>query len=161
MLHRIIFGSLCCVALAVPSCLLPNKKPAENDAVQAKLALMDVDEAFAETCTAKGLKDAYLNFIDSNGVMLRTDALPLAGADAVDYIIGLQDTGFVMSWKPTEAHIAESGELGYTYGIYKIVPSVADTVLYGNYVTIWKKQNDGKWKFILQSNNEGIGSDEP
>lgn len=148
------------MVFGIQSCFLPNKKAPEDNTVQAKLDLMDADEAFAQTCSTKGLKEAYLNFIDSNGVMLRTDAMPMEGADAVDYIIALQDTGYVMSWKPTQANIAASGELGYTFGIYTITPSLVDTVLYGNYVTIWKKQNDGKWKFILQSNNEGIGADD-
>jgi ketosteroid isomerase-like protein len=31
-----------------------------------------------------------------------------------------------------------------------------DTFFAGTYVSIWKKQPDGKWKFILDSGNEGI-----
>jgi ketosteroid isomerase-like protein len=32
-----------------------------------------------------------------------------------------------------------------------------DTVLRGTYVSVWKKQKDGKWKFMLDTGNEGIG----
>jgi len=29
----------------------------------------------------------------------------------------------------------------------------ADTVIYGVYVSIWKKQKDGSWKYILDGGN--------
>ena len=119
-------------------------------------ALLKADNDFALLSSKKGLKEAYLENIDSNGVLLRPNQLPIAGADAVDFIIGLKDTGYTMMWKPSNAMVAESGEMGFTYGVYEIKSSVMDTLLYGTYVSIWKKQSDGKWKFVLQSNNDGI-----
>ena len=59
-----------------------------------------------------------------------------------------------LTWKPDGGEIATSGDLGFTYGIYKL--EMKDTVLKGTYVSIWKKQTDGKWKFVLDSGNEGI-----
>ena len=120
-------------------------------------SLLKADNDFATLSAEKGLREAYLENIDSNGVLLRPNQLPVAGADAVDFIIGLKDTGYVMHWKPSKAMVATSGDMGFTYGVYEIKSSVIDTSLYGTYVSIWKKQSDGKWKFILQSNNEGIG----
>ena len=122
-------------------------------------SLLKADNDFALLSTQKGLREAYLENIDSNGVLLRPNQLPIAGADAVDYIIALKDTGYQMHWKPTTAMVASSGEMGFTYGVYEIKSSVLDTSLYGTYVSVWKKQGDGKWKFVLQSNNEGIGDE--
>lgn len=122
-------------------------------------SLLKADNDFALLSTQKGLREAYLENIDSNGVLLRPYQLPIAGADAVDYIIALKDTGYKMNWKPTTAMVAASGELGFTYGVYEIKSSVIDTTFYGTYVSVWKKQGDGKWKFVLQSNNEGIGDE--
>lgn len=132
-----------------------------NEATLSKnAALLKADNDFSALSAEKGLKEAYLENIDSNGVLLRPNALPIAGADAVDYIIGLKDTGYSMLWKPSNAVVAASGELGYTYGVYEIKSSVTDTTLYGTYISIWKKQDDGKWKFVMQTNNEGIGNPE-
>jgi ketosteroid isomerase-like protein len=61
-----------------------------------------------------------------------------------------------MTWEPKGANVALSGEMGYTYGVYSVKPNDKDTVLYGTYVSIWKQQTDGKWKFVLQSQNEEI-----
>ena len=144
--------------LAIISCASPQKKDKE-DPEKYKTSLIKADEDFAELSMQKGLKEAFLEYIDSNGVLLRPNVIPIAGADAVDYIIGLKDTGYSMQWKPSNAVVAASGELGYTYGVYQLKPSLIDTAFYGTYVSIWKKQSNGKWKFVLQSNNEGIGED--
>ncbi len=150
---------LAVVATAIAACNSNQKNNSESSTAK-NAALLKADADFAALSEEKGLKAAFLENIDSNGVILRPDVLPMAGADAVDYIIALKDTGYTMLWKPSSAEVAVSGELGYTYGVYKIKPSVMDTVLYGTYVSIWKKQSDGKWKFVLQSNNEGIGAEE-
>ena len=120
-------------------------------------SLLKADNDFSALSAEKGLREAYLENIDSNGVLLRPNQLPIAGADAVDFIIGLKDTGYTMLWKPSNATVAASGDMGFTYGVYEIKSSLIDTSLHGTYVSIWKKQSDGKWKFVLQSNNEGVG----
>ena len=147
------------VILSMLSCDSAKKKDT-SDPEKYKASLIKADEDFAELSIQKGLKEAFLEYIDSNGVLLRPNVIPIAGADAVDYIIGLKDTGYKMQWKPSDAVVAASGDLGYTYGVYQLKPSLTDTAFYGTYVSIWKKQTDGKWKFVLQSSNEGIGDEE-
>ena len=65
----------------------------------------------------------------------------------------MNDSAVVLSWEPIGGDVATSGELGYTYGIYELKDSV--NVQKGSYVTIWKKVN-GKWKFVLDSGNQGL-----
>ena len=137
----------------------PSQKNKDVISPSKNESLLKADNDFAALSAEKGLREAYLENIDSNGVLLRPNQLPIAGADAVDYIIGLKDTGYTMLWKPSNAMVAASGEMGFTYGVYEIKSSVLDTSLYGTYVSIWKKQGDGKWKFVLQSNNEGISEE--
>ena len=104
------------------------------------------------------MKAAYINFVDdSNGVLLRSDRLPITGANTIDYIIQQNDNTYSLSWDPHHAEIAESGELGFTYGIYLIRPKFIDTSIYGTYTNIWKKNALGKWKLLLNTYNEGIG----
>jgi len=44
--------------------------------------------------------------------------------------------------------------MGYTYGVYKV--ATADTTLMGTYLNVWRKQDDGKWKFVIDTGNPGI-----
>ncbi len=135
------------------------KKNVAHDPEKNKAELMKADEDFSALSEAKGMKTAFLEYIDSNGILLRPNTLPIAGADAIDFLIATNDSGYTMTWQPKSAVVALSGELGFTYGLYEIKPSVKDTLLYGTYVNIWKKQQDGKWKFVLESGHEGIGEE--
>jgi ketosteroid isomerase-like protein len=137
-----------------------KKKPAPLNIEEERMKMLDADRAFSKLSVEKGMRNAFLEFIDSNGVLLRPNELPLVGGDAVDFLTRLNDTKYTLTWNPKNGRIAHSGDLGYTYGIYTLKPSDADTVLYGTYVSIWKKQIDGKWKFVLDSGNDGIGLEE-
>lgn len=122
-----------------------------------KIKLIDTDKAFSSLSEEKGMKTAFIEYIDSNGVLLKPNHIPIAGANAIDYLIQQNDTSFTLTWQPHNAVVAKAGDIGYTYGIYSFQPKSADTILYGTYVSIWKKQSDGSWKFVLDSGNEGIG----
>ena len=126
-----------------------------------RLNMLEADRSFSDLSEEKGMKTAFIEYIDSNGVLLRPNVIPVVGADAIDYLIQLNDSNYVLTWHPKNGEVAKSGELGYTYGIYTLKPSEKDTLLYGTYVSIWKKQADGRWKYVLDSGNEGIGEDEP
>jgi len=150
------FVPLAFAILILASCKNYGKKEPRADAF-AKLEMMDTDRAFSKMSEEKGMKDAFIEYLDSNGVLLRPGRLPIAGADAVDFLIQQNDTDYTLTWEPRNGSIAQSGELGYTYGVYALRPSQKDTVIYGTYVSIWKKQADGKWKYVLDSGNQGIG----
>ena len=141
--------------LALNSCKEHEKKPVK-DPVDDKMEMMDADREFSRMSEEKGVKSAFLDYIDSNGVLLRPRYLPLVGADAIDYLIQQDDSAYTLKWEPKNGMVSESGDLGFTYGLYVLKPSTADTLIYGNYVSIWKKQKNGKWKFVLDSGNEGI-----
>lgn len=155
MNRNLLFGIL---LLSLCSCsYFEKKKYALDD--DEKMKMMDADRAFSKLSEAKGMKDAFLEYIDSNGVLLRPNHLPLLGADAIDFLVQSNDTSYSLKWEPRGGAVAKSGDLGYTYGIYALKPTDKDTLIYGNYVSIWKKQADGSWKFVLDSGNEGIGEE--
>jgi len=152
--------TLLCIAapLIMISCNFFGQK--KNTGSNDRFLMMEADRNFSELSAQKGMKNAFLEYIDSNGVLLRSNSLPIVGADAVDYLIQQNDSNYTLTWEPKSGQVAQSGELGYTYGIYTLRPSDKDTAIYGTYVSIWKKQKDGKWKFVLDSGNEGVDAGE-
>lgn len=59
-------------------------------------------------------------------------------------------------WEPQRAEVAESGELGYTWGLYTLVYSGddgEDVTEIGKYLNIWKKQADGMWRVAIDMGN--------
>ncbi len=119
-------------------------------------ALIEADEKFSELSKQEGMKKAFIEYIDEEGILLRPNHPPIVGADAIDFLSQVNDSSFSLTWQPGGGEIAESGDMGFTYGIYNL--EIKDTVLKGTYVSIWKKQKDGKWKFVLDSGNEGVGN---
>jgi ketosteroid isomerase-like protein len=128
---------------------------AEDKATKC-LELMSIDRDFSKMSEQEGMKSAFIEFIDSNGVMLRSNSKPFVGANAIDYLIQQDDKGYSLSLDPHHAEMAESGEMGFTYGIYRLQSKSMDTAIFGTYANVWKKQQDGKWKLLLNTSNEGV-----
>jgi ketosteroid isomerase-like protein len=81
--------------------------------------------------------------------------MPIVGKqDLVKSYEGKSDNTFVLTWKPAKAVIAESGDLGYTYGFWTFTAS--NETSHGTYLTVWKKDFNGKWKYIADTGNEGL-----
>lgn len=134
-----------------------KKVESSIDPAVAVTKLLETDRAFSRLSERAGMKAAYIDYIDSNGVLLKPGQVPVVGANAIDYLIQQNDTAFSLTRQPQSGVVAASGDLGYTYGIFSYRLKSNDSTQYGSYVTIWKKQRDGTWKFVLDSGNDGIG----
>lgn len=124
----------------------PGRPPTE--------AILNTDMEFSAMSSQLGMKKAFLEYIDNEGVLLRPDELPMKGAEAIDFLSLLNDTSYTLTWRPSRAEISQSGDLGFTYGIYTL--TFPDTTFKGTYINVWKKRSDGVWKLVLNSNNPGI-----
>ncbi|CAN5499824.1 hypothetical protein BH11BAC3_BH11BAC3_20590 [soil metagenome] len=148
------------LALAVSFTFSCNTKHVEEDTkpveVDYKTGMIEADREFSKMSEHEGIKNALMHYIDNKGVLLRPNSMPLVGGNAVDYISQGNDTSYTMTWEPSGGTVAKSGDLGYTFGVYSIKPKNKDTVYYGTYVSVWKRQEDGKWKFVLETGNYGI-----
>jgi ketosteroid isomerase-like protein len=132
-------------------------KDASLEKTTLELELMALDRKFSDQSAEQGFKNAFIDQLDSNAVLLRPNMMPIEGGAAVDYLIQQDDHDFTLSWDPRHAVVSSSGDLGFTYGVYILKPISMDTMVYGNYVHIWKRQPDSTWRLALQTANEGLG----
>ena len=116
--------------------------------------IIKTDKEFSAASSKVGMKQAFIDYIDADGILLRPDNPPIIGANAIQYLSEQIDSSYTLTWEPSAAQVAGSGDLGYSYGIYNL--QLQDTTIQGTYVSIWKRQPDGKWKFVLETGNEGI-----
>ena len=65
--------------------------------------------------------------------------------------------GSQLSWYPVLADAAQSGDMGYTTGPWTMLQNNRP-VSAGEYVTVWRKQLDGRWKFAVNMGIERIGA---
>ena len=134
-----------------------NSKNQSNMVEQWKSELIKTEEDFYNATQERGWGQAFIDFADDSPTLLRQDAYPVIGKDAlINLYKGKESNILNLKWSPLKADVSNDGSLGYTYGnwIYTFKNKEGkEEKVYGNYVTIWKKQPDGKWKFVLDGGN--------
>ena len=122
---------------------------------EAVRAMTIAEKKFYQTGQEKGTRAAFLEWLADDAIVFRPG--PVNGKEAWNK---RPETGLDLIWEPTFAAIARSGDFGYDTGPSKWRTKKTDEKFsgYGHFVSIWKKQKDGKWKFMLDCGNEGIGN---
>ena len=142
--------SIATILLLLAACN-SEKKPVADPKV-----LMDADIAFSDYSAQNGLQKAFIEFAHDSVVLLKPNRMPIEGKQSLaDSYRGQNDSAFQLTWKPLKAIMAESGELGYTYGLWTSV--AGQDSAQGTYLTIWKKNEKGEWKYIADTGNQGLG----
>jgi ketosteroid isomerase-like protein len=119
--------------------------------------LVQTDNDFSAMSVKEGMFKAFLFYIADDGVILQNNSFPSEGKETLrKHFSGSSDTAFVLSWKPLSEKMSEAGDLGYTYGIFTNTDKSTGKNTRGTYVTIWKKQADGNWKFVLDTGTKGL-----
>jgi ketosteroid isomerase-like protein len=120
---------------------------AQKNERQAQLdSLVQAERDFASTASAKGIKDAFLAFAADDGIIFGRIAV-----NAKQTWSQREAPTGLLSWQPVFADVSRAGDLGYTTGPYEFREKATDEkpAGQGNYMTIWRKQPDGTWKFAL------------
>jgi ketosteroid isomerase-like protein len=122
--------------------------------------LRAADAAWLKTYEAKDV-DKAVAFCDEQGSLLWPNAPRATGktaiATATASAFAIPD--FKLEWYPKQIAVAHSGELGYTTGTYTWTfkdASGKPASDKGKYLTVWKKQQDGSWKVLLDMFNTDL-----
>ncbi|MFZ0830847.1 MAG: DUF4440 domain-containing protein [Thermoplasmata archaeon] len=123
-------------------------------------AILAADANWLNAYAAKDL-DKSLACCDEQGSMLAPHSPIATGKEALSKLIAsaFAIPDFRPAWRPVQAGVARSGELGYTSGFYDLSfkDASGNTVIdKGKYLTVWKKQSDGAWKVFLDMFNSDL-----
>jgi len=112
--------------------------------------LLAADSAFAAMSVARGAKAAFLAFAADEAVTLGPGAAPMnQGRDAIGATFADFPADAVLEWAPVAADVAGSGDLGCTVG----EAVVRARGSYSKYLTVWKRQPGGAWRFVADGGN--------
>lgn len=123
----------------------------QADREKAKQEILQAEKDFAELCKKEGIRKAFTSFADDNAIILSNDTLIKGKEEIMRHYLNPKFDDASLVWSPDFADVSLSGDLGYTYGkyIFTTSDSAGNNQEYkGIFHTIWKKQPDGKWKFV-------------
>jgi ketosteroid isomerase-like protein len=141
-------------ALALALFALPAASPrAETpDIEKEKAALLRTDTEFSDAAQKIGVGEAFVRYADGGATMLPPGQNAVRGIEEVRKQFVEYPKGATLVWKPFAADVARSGDLGYTLGTYEARGPDAEGKIvtrYGKYCSVWKKQGDGRWKWVV------------
>ena len=119
---------------------------------KVKQEVFQTEKAFEKMSAEEGLQEAFYFFAADSAVIKRQNDTLIVGKENIkDYYSNPAFRNAKVTWTPDFVGVSDCGDLAYTYGEYlwKIWSDGGDTAEYiGVFQTIWKKQEDGKWKYV-------------
>ncbi len=124
--------------LLVAATPLPAASPEE---------IVIAEHAFATDVAALGIREGFLRWLAPTGVVFRpgpvngiksTQATPVSPA--------------LLSWQPAKVVMSASADLAWSTGPWSYhAVAGREAIAWGEFVSIWRRQADGRWKVVLDA----------
>jgi ketosteroid isomerase-like protein len=124
----------------------------------ARDSLLKTDIEWSQSAASRDV-ERIVSFWTDDAVIYSPREPAVVGKAAIRQFVteSLKQPAFSISWKPTEAVVAGSGDLGYTMGTNTITfpdPQGKVVTSQGRYVTVWRKESAGRWRCVVDFWNE-------
>lgn len=116
-------------------------------------AVLAAETLFAEQVAKNGMKTAFLAAAAPTAIVVENGKL-VEAPPAWSARPAKPDAR--LTWYPLLADVAQTGDLGYTTGPWTLLQNDRAQAT-GEYVTLWRKQADGQWKYAVNMSIERIG----
>ena len=112
--------------------------------------MVKTEQAFSKMAEEKNTRDAFMAYIADDGLLFRPGAVN-GKKWMIENPVPASDKKPLLAWQPSFAGMSASGDMGFTTGPWEFKTDVKDAkpAGYGHFVTVWKKQPDGSWKFVV------------
>lgn len=148
---------------AAPQTTPAKLKGANIDLERERADLLKADRDFLDAASTRGALKAFQTHLAEEARLHRDGIFPLTTRDAVRAYLSRKQT--TLSGEPLKADVAQSNDLGYTYGRYEsrdggggarqAAQGATATAEKGYYVRVWKRDDakgvGGRWKIVLDT----------
>jgi ketosteroid isomerase-like protein len=135
------------IALAGLGIACGPRKLAAPDASQ----LMEADRAFYRATAEMG-REGWVSYLHPQAVIFPAGRPAIAGLDSIrTYYEATKFDPSQLKWEPVRAELSASGDLGFTHGTWEkpgMDKEGKKTVYRGKYLTVWRRDDDGRWKVV-------------
>ena len=150
---------ICLLILVAAFALLMPAAAQKTKSADPLTQMVATESAFSRMSQEKGTREAFAAFIADDGILFRPRAV-VGKKWMQEHPLPSSDKRPLLTWQPIYAFMSRSGDLGYTTGPWQYKNDIKDAKAsaFGNFMTVWKKQADGNWRFVLDL---GISNPEP
>ena len=144
-MKTIIFIISCTLLVACQS-----KTETKVDIEKCKSEIIQMEKDFEKMAKEKSIKEAFLFYAADNAALNRFNLIYKGKKQITLYLDYVKLDG-QLNWTPDFVDVSSSGDMAYTYGKYTYTHKDStgnEVVNKGFFHTVWKKQADGKWKFV-------------
>ena len=150
---------LLALAFLVPLALVASPDSSAEASAKAgkerlKQEVAAMEDAFSAMAQTKGLLAAFEYFAAPDVAFIDTDPRKFRGLAAVRQRMGADQPGVKLVWSASFTDVSDDGTLGYNYGRYESRrpgPDGNEIVRGGFFLTIWKRQPDGTWRYVMDN----------
>lgn len=140
-----------CCGIAVEAAMA-RVSPSQAEMAETRRAVLDdvlaQERAFANTIAQRGMREGFLSYIADDGILFAPG--PVSGKK---HLSVTEPGPGTLTWTPAFAGMAVSGDLAFTVGPYVWTDGKVRTG--GQYLTIWRKDSQGRWRFELDRGTGG------
>ncbi|BDX38187.1 hypothetical protein CYCD_15420 [Tenuifilaceae bacterium CYCD] len=144
-----VLQTLILLSLVTLSC---TNKNSMADKEKYKQEIIQAERDFAKMVKEQGMQAGFTFFADSNAVIRRGNETLMKGKKEIEENYRHpRYKDVVLEWEADFVDVAESGDLGYTYGHYnfEVKDSTGNPIkATGTFHTVWKRQSDGSWRYV-------------
>jgi ketosteroid isomerase-like protein len=126
-----------------------------SDVAEVRDSLLAADRAFSQMSAEQGAQAAFVHYAHPEVVLLPARGEPVRGIAGV--AAGFEGFEGTLTWDPQDAQGSASGDLGSTWGFYRLVRTAEDgseRISRGKYVSVWRRDQSGEWRYVLDIGNE-------
>jgi ketosteroid isomerase-like protein len=149
---KIIRRTACLLWITLLPVIALAQDPPDKTKLKAEVAAME--DAFCAMAKEKGLNAAFTHFAAPDVAFIDTDPRKFRGPAAVQERMGPDRPGLSLTWSALFTDVSADGTLGYNYGRYESRgpgPDGQERIRGGFFLTIWKRQPDGSWKYVMDT----------
>lgn len=132
-------------------------KPTIDQQVEAE-KLMELSRSWAKSVKDKDV-EKMLSYWADDAIVMSPNEPSVVGIEALRGMVerSMKIPGFEINWEPQKAYVSKSGDLGYVI-IKNYMTMPIDTLgntrtIFNKGVEIWKKQENGTWKNVIDISN--------
>ncbi|MEP6730418.1 MAG: DUF4440 domain-containing protein [bacterium] len=114
--------------------------------------MREADVAFSRDATKFGTGAAFGRYAAESAQIFSGPGEFITGPGAITDSFGPPDRKSSLVWHPVEGEISKNGDLGFTVGNAVFNGEREDgapIVRYSKYLTVWKRQRDGSWRYVV------------